>query len=64
MLYIVASYHCMQFQGKLMNQTWQNDKKPSFEPDYGKALARKLKLMTFSRNWEIRLAFTRGRRHG
>ena len=35
MLYIVASYHCMQFQGKLINQTWKNDKKPSFEPDFG-----------------------------
>ena len=27
MLYIVASYHCMQFQGKLMNQTWENGEK-------------------------------------
>ena len=27
MLDIVASYHCMQFQGKLMNQTWENGKK-------------------------------------
>ena len=26
MLHIVASYHCMQFQGKLMNQTWENGK--------------------------------------
>ena len=24
MLDILASYHCMQFQGKLMNQTWEN----------------------------------------
>ena len=24
---IVASYSCMQFQGKLMNQTWENEKK-------------------------------------
>ena len=29
MLDIVANYHCMQFQGKLMNQTWENGKKPS-----------------------------------
>ena len=29
MLDIIANYHCMQFQGKLMNQTWENDKKPS-----------------------------------
>ena len=33
MLDIVAIYHCMQFQGKLMNQTWENGKKPSFETD-------------------------------
>ena len=35
MLDIVTSYHCMQFQGKLMNQTWENDKKNSFGPDFG-----------------------------
>ena len=35
MLYIVASYHCMQFQGKLINQKWENGKKPSFRPDFG-----------------------------
>ena len=29
-LYIVASYYCMQFQGKLMNHTWENSKKKSF----------------------------------
>ena len=34
MVYIVASCHCMQFQGKLMNQTWKNGKKPSFGPDF------------------------------
>ena len=34
MLYIVSSYHCKQFQGKLMNQTWKNDKKPNFEPNF------------------------------
>ena len=34
MLYIVASYHCMQFQVKLMNQTWENGKKPSFGLDF------------------------------
>ena len=27
MLCIVASYHCMQFQGKLMNQTCEKDQK-------------------------------------
>ena len=35
MLYIVASYHCMQFQGKLMNQTCENSKKPSFRHNFG-----------------------------
>ena len=35
MLYIVASYHCMQLQGKPMNQTWNNNKKPSFGPNFG-----------------------------
>ena len=30
MLDIVASYHCMQFQGKLKNQTWETGKKPYF----------------------------------
>ena len=33
MLEIVESYHCMQFQGKLINQTWENDKKPSSRPN-------------------------------
>ena len=35
MLDIVASYHGMQFQGKLKNQTWENGKTPSFEPNFG-----------------------------
>ena len=35
MLEIIASYHCMQFQGKLMNLTWENCKKPSFGTDFG-----------------------------
>ena len=30
MLDIVASYHCMQFQGKLMNQSQENGEKPHF----------------------------------
>ena len=34
MLYTVASYHCMQYQEKLKNQTWKNGKKPSFGPDF------------------------------
>ena len=32
MLKIVASYHCMQFQGKLMIQTQENGKEPHFGP--------------------------------
>ena len=39
MLYIVESYHCMQFQGKLMNQTWENGKKTNFGPDFSLFLA-------------------------
>ena len=35
MLDIIASYHCMNFQEKLMNQTWENGKKPSFGTDFG-----------------------------
>ena len=35
MLEIDASYHCMQFQEKLMNQTWEKSKKPSFRPYFG-----------------------------
>ena len=34
-LYTVASYHCMRFQGKLINQTWENSKNPSFTPNFG-----------------------------
>ena len=34
MLYIVANY-CMQIQGKLMYQTWENGKKPSFGTKFG-----------------------------
>ena len=34
MLYIVANYHCMQFQGKPKNQTLENGKKPSFGPNF------------------------------
>ena len=30
MLGIVPSYHCMQLQGKQINQTTENDKKPNF----------------------------------
>ena len=33
--YIVAGYHCMQFQGKLINQASENGKKPNSGPDFG-----------------------------
>ena len=29
---IVASYHYMQFQGRIMNQTWENAKNPVLGP--------------------------------
>ena len=35
LLGIVTSYHCMQFQGKLMIPTQENDKKPNFRADTG-----------------------------
>ena len=36
MLCIVASYHWSQFQGKRLNQSWENDKNPSFgRTDFG-----------------------------
>ena len=35
MLDIVASYHRMQFQRKLMTQTQENGDKPHFVPDLG-----------------------------
>ena len=34
MLDIVSNFDCMQFQGKLIYQTWENDKKPSFGSDF------------------------------
>ena len=44
MLYMFASYHCMQFQGKIMNQTWENGKKPGFGHDFGPKLFTKIWL--------------------
>ena len=51
MLDIAASYHCMQFQRKLMNQTWENRKKPSFEPDFGPFGPNLGHQLFFSKNW-------------
>ena len=33
--YLMYLIYCMKFQGKLMNQISENDKKPSFETDFG-----------------------------
>ena len=30
-----CNYHCMEFQGKPINKTWKNDKKPSFRTNFG-----------------------------
>ena len=35
MLEIVARYHCIQFQEKIMIQTQENGEKPHFGPDLG-----------------------------
>ena len=35
MLGIFWDCHCMQFQGKLMNQVWENDKNPTLAVDFG-----------------------------
>ena len=51
MLDIVASYHCMQFQGKLMNQTWENSKKPIFGPDFGPFSPDLGHEFVFSKTW-------------
>ena len=45
--YIVSSYHCTQFQGKPINQTWENGKKPSFGPDFS-PLGQNMDPKTFS----------------
>ena len=48
MLYIVASYHCMQFQGKVINQTWKNGKNPSFKPNFTPNLVQKMFFVGFT----------------
>ena len=53
MLYVVACYHCMQCQGKLMNQTTENGKKPSFGSDFdpfGPNVGPKMFFVDFSSN--------------
>ena len=51
MLDIVASYHCMEFQGKLMNQTWENSKKTNFGPDLGPFDPNLKHQFLFSKTW-------------
>ena len=35
MLHIIIIYDCVKFQGKLVNQTWENGQKTSFGSDFG-----------------------------
>ena len=35
LLNIVSSYYRVHFKVKLMNEAWENDKKPNFGPDFG-----------------------------
>ena len=51
MLDINASYHCPQFQGKLMNQIWENDLKPNLGPDFGPNLVPKKIFVVFTSTW-------------
>ena len=34
-MHFMHKNHCMHFQGKLMNQTWENSKKSGRGPDFG-----------------------------
>ena len=51
MLDIVASYYCMQFQGKLMNQTREKGKKPCFRHDFGPFAPNSGPQIFFSKIW-------------
>ena len=53
MLEIVASYHCMQFQQKLIIQTQENGGKRHFEPDLGPLGLVKFALQIFFFFFEI-----------
>ena len=55
LLGVVTSHHCMQFQGKLMNQTQKNGQKPSarlnfssFWPKFGPPPKKKIVLWVLS----------------
>ena len=51
MLRIVASYHCMQFKGKLKNQTWENSYQP--KPSLGPLCPNSDRQNFFSKIWLI-----------
>ena len=51
MLDIVASYHCIQFQGKPIIQTQENGKKPHFGPDLGPSNPNSSRQISFSKLW-------------
>ena len=53
MLHIVATYHCMQFQGKVINQTWENGEKPSFGPNFGPNLVLENYFRDFYLYWVL-----------
>ena len=50
MLEIVASYHCMQFQGKPMIQTQENGEKLHFGPDLGQLFSNLGRQFFFFKN--------------
>ena len=51
MLEIVVTYNFMQFKRKLINQTWKNDKIPSFGPDLGPFVPNSGRENFFSKIW-------------
>ena len=51
MLETVPSYHHMQFQGKRMTQTQENDKKPHFGHDLGPLGPNSSRQNYFSKIW-------------
>ena len=48
---IIASYNSMQFQGKLMIQTQENDKEPHFGPNLGSLDPNSSHQFFFSKIW-------------
>ena len=50
--FFVSGYNYVEFQGKLVKQTWENDKKPSFGPDFGH-FGPNLGLKTFFRRFYL-----------